>query len=532
MFCIILEKKRSVKPRNTMAQRIILTILDGWGIGAKNETNPVYTQGTPNLDYVRENFLSGALQASGISVGLPWNEEGNSEVGHLTIGAGKVLYQHYPRITLAIRDGSFAKNKAFLDAFTHTKEHKSALNLVGLLTEGNIHASFEHVVALIMLAKENQVPKINLQLFSDGKDSGPKAFIPLLEKLKAQTNGGWTLGSVAGRFYGLDRDHHWERTQLAYAAVTGKGPSGKTAQQVVDEAYGRSLTDQHVEPHTIDPEACIKDGDAVIFFDFREDGIRQIAQSFIVQPFTEFTVEPLPNLSVTTMTRYHDSFTAPIAFPEENITDPLGKVLADNGKTQLRIAETEKYAHVTYFFNGYREQPFPNEFRVLVPSEKVISYDQRPKMQAAEITSRAVQAIEEKSFDFILINLANGDMVAHTGNYEAAKIAVQTVDLAIGELVRAALANDAILAITADHGNVEVMVNPQTGEPTTTHDPSPVPFYLVGNNFVRQKSKEEADEIAKETVGILADVAPTILEIMQIPKPKEMTGQSVLGMLQ
>lgn len=515
-----------------MSKKIILTIMDGWGIGPKNETNPIYTQGTPNLDYVKEAFLMGSLQASGISIGLPWNEEGNSEVGHLTIGAGKVLYQHYPRITLAIRDGSFAKNKALLDAFDHAKKNSSGLNLMGLLTEGNIHASFEHLVALIMLAKENNVPKINLQIITDGKDSTPKSTLSLIEKLRSRTGDIWKIGSIAGRYYGLDRDNHWDRTQLSYGAMTGTGAAGKTVEQVLQEAYDRNLTDQHVEPHTIDAESCIRENDAVIIFDFREDGIRQIAGAFLEQNFSRFPIQAFSNMYIATLTKYLDIFTAPVAFPSEAIDMPLGRVLSENGKNQLRIAETEKYAHVTYFFNGYKEQPFPNEYRILVPSEKVVSHAEKPKMQAEEITARVAAAIQEKSFDFILVNYANGDMIAHTGNYEATKIAVKTIDDSIGVLVRAALENDAILIITADHGNTESLINPRTGEATTTHDPSPVPFYLVGNNYVRAKNPGEIDQIESQTVGILADIAPTILELMEIPKPKEMTGQSLLGLLE
>ena len=512
-------------------RQVILAILDGWGVGAKNDTNPIYTQGTPNLDYIKENFLMGSLQASGISIGLPWNEEGNSEVGHLTIGAGKILYQHYPRITLAIRDGSFAKNKALLDAFAHAKNNNSALNLIGLLTEGNIHASFEHLVALISAAKLNGIQKINLHLFTDGKDSAPKSFLTLIGRLQKDIPDGWAIGRIAGRFYGLERDNHWDRTQLAYEAMTGAGPTGKTAEEVTLEAYARNLTDQHIEPHTINSENCIKDNDAIIFFDFREDGIRQIASAFLLPDFSKFQVKPTSNLYIATFTKYLDIFKAPIAFPSETVEMPLGRVLAENGKTQLRIAETEKYAHVTYFFNGYKEQPFQNEFRILVPSEKVISHAEKPKMQAVEITARVAQAIREKSFDFILVNFANGDMVAHTGNYEAAKIAVKTVDESVGTIVRATLENNAILIITADHGNTEAMMNPRTGESTTTHDPSPVPIYLIGNEFAKPKTQTEVNAAESQISGILSDIAPTVLELLEIPKPAEMTGQSLLKLL-
>ncbi len=513
-------------------RQVILAILDGWGVGAKNDTNPIHIQGTPNLDYIKENFLMGSLQASSISIGLPWNEEGNSEVGHLTIGAGKILYQHYPRITLAIRDGSFSKNQALLDAFAHVKNNSSALNLIGLLTQGNIHASYEHLIALINLSKQNGVSKINLHLFTDGKDSGPKSFTEILGKLRLDIPDGWTIGSIAGRFYGLERDNHWERTRLAYEAITGTGPIGKSPEETAQEAYSRNLTDQHIEPHTINPGNCVESNDAIIFFDFREDGIRQIAGAFIDPEFSEFPTKPLPNLYIATFTKYLDIFKAPIAFPSESVEMPLGRIIAENGKTQLRIAETEKYAHVTYFFNGYREKPFENEFRILVPSEKVSSHAEKPKMQALEITARVTQAIREKSFDFILVNFANGDMVAHTGNYEATKIAVKTVDESVGALVRAALENDAALIITADHGNAESMMNPRTGEYTNTHDPSPVPIYLVGNEFTRPKNQAEINLAEGEISGILSDIAPTVLELLDIPKPAEITGQSLLKLLQ
>ena len=515
-----------------MAKRqVVLVILDGWGIGQKNESNPIYTQGTPNIDYVKNVFLLGALQASGISVGLPWGEEGNSEVGHLTIGAGKVLYQHFPRIMLSIQDGSFAKNKVFLNAFNHVKKNKSALNLAGLITEGNIHASIKHLIALINLAKKNEVLKINLHLFTDGKDSAPKSFLKLLKQLKDETNGGWEIGSISGRHYGLDRDNYWERTKEAYEVMVGDGTESKSIEEVVKKTYNKNLNDQQIQPTVINLKSAIQENDALLFLDFREDSIRQIASAFILGGFKEFPVKTFSNLYIGTMTDYMDKFKVPVAYPQEKISNPLGNVLSENKKSQLRIAETEKYAHVTYFFNGYREQPFKNEYRVIIPSKKISSYEERPEMQAMEITSRVIQSIEEKAFDFVLVNYANGDMIAHTGNYEAAKIAVKTIDESVGMLVRAAIKNNAALIITSDHGNIENMLNPQTGEATTAHNPTSIPIYIIGNEFTKQKTQVEIDFAEKETVGILSDVAPTILEIMEIPQPKEMTGQSLLKIL-
>ena len=515
-----------------MAKRqVILAILDGWGIGPKNESNPIHTQGTPNLDYIKSVFLVGSLQASGISVGLPWNEEGNSEVGHLTIGAGKVLYQHFPRITLSIKDGSFAKNKVFLDAFAHIKKNKSALHLAGLLTQGNIHASLEHLIALIKLAKEKKTGKINLHLFTDGKDSEPKSALELLKRLEEETGGGWEIGSVSGRHYALDRDNHWDRTEQAYAAMTGSGLKIKNIENAIQEAYKKNLNDQQVNPYAVNPESGVQDNDALLFFDFREDSIRQLAAAFILPDFKEFPVKKINNLYIGTMTNYLEKFNAPIAYPPEKIENPLAKVLADNDRTQIHIAETAKNAHITYFFNGYRKQPFPNEYRVLIPSKKVASHEEKPEMQAPEVTARVIQAIEEKAFDFILVNYANGDMIAHTGNYQAAKIAVKEVDESVGAILRSALSNNAVLIITSDHGNVETMINPKTGELTTAHDPSPVPIYIAGNDFTKQKTPTEVELAEKETIGILSDVAPIILEIMSIPKPPEMTGESLLKIL-
>ena len=512
-------------------RQVILAILDGWGIGAKNDSNPIYSQGTPNIDYIKANFLIGALQASGISVGLPWNEEGNSEVGHLTIGAGKVLYQNFPRITLSIQDKSFDKNKVFWDAFEHAKKNKSALNLAGLLTEGNVHASFDHLVHLINLSKTNQVPKINLHLFTDGRDSKPKSVQSLLKKLGEETGGGWELGSISGRFYSLDRDKHWDRTEETYKAMTGTAPVAANIEEIINNAYKKNLNDEYVAPRVVNPSACVKNNDSLLFFDFREDRARQIASAFILDNFSEFPTLELNNLYIATMTEYSKDIRAPIAYPRETIEIPIAKIISDNGKTQLHIAETEKYAHVTYFLNGHREQPLPGEYRVLVPSKKVISHAEEPEMQANEITSRVLQAVQEQAFDFIAANYANSDMIAHTGDYEAAKIAVKTIDENIGALIRAALEYNSVLIITSDHGNIEIMIDPKIGEPTTSHDSSPVPIYIIGNEFAKPKSKAEIASSEKETVGILSDIAPTILEIMDIPKPKEMTGQSLLKML-
>ncbi len=515
-----------------MRRQIVLAILDGWGIGKKDGSNPIHIQGTPNIDYIKSHFPSGALQASGIGIGLPWNEEGNSEVGHLTIGAGKVIFQHYPRISMSIRDGSFYKNKTLLDLANHVKNNSGALNIAGLLTDANIHASLEHLLAVVDFAKKNNIPKINLHLYTDGKDSPLKSAGGLLSKVEAVLSPTVKIASLSGRYYALDRDKHWDRTQKAYNALTGTAPITDDYKELIEKNYAKNLSDEFIEPHLIGPENNgIKDGDGLIFIDFREDSIRQLVESFINPDFSNFPVKKFTNLFIVTMTEYSPRFNLPVVSPQEKVENPLGKIISDNGKSQLRIAETDKYAHVTYFFNGLNEKPYDNEFRILVPSKNVVRHDEAPEMMAAEITNRVIQALDENSFDFILINYANADIIGHTGNFDAGMIAVKTIDEEIGKLSRKILEDDDILIITADHGNVEKMMDPLTAKPTTGHDASPVPVYIVAKEFFRNKSKEEVEGSEAETIGILCDIAPTILSLMNIAKPKDMTGQNLLPIL-
>jgi len=506
---------------------IILTILDGWGIGKADESNPIHVVNPQNINYLKANFPAGILQASGISVGLPWAEEGNSEVGHLNLGAGRIIYQYYPRITLAIHDASFFKNPALKNAFEHAKKYNSAVNLIGLLSEGNVHASFEHLVALVEFAKKENISKLNLHLFTDGRDSSPNSALELLARLPKEGK----LASLSGRFYGMDREGHWERTQKAYSVLVGEGPITDNIENHIKKTYERKFSDEFVEPIRISAEGSIKDNDALIFFNFREDRIRQIASAFINPQFKNFPTKSLNNLYIATMTQYDDEFKVPVAFPPEKIETCLGKVLSDKGKTQLRIAETQKYPHITYFFNGMREEPFKNEYRILIPSRSIIRQDEHPEMMANEVTTRAIESISEGVFDFILINYANSDIIAHTGNYEACLRVVRIIDEQIDKLIKATLECNAILIITSDHGNIEKLFNPLTGLPETQHDPSPVPVYLVAKEFMRSRTEAEIRRSEKENTGILADVAPTILELMAISKPKEMTGQSLLRFL-
>lgn len=515
-----------------MKTQIILAVLDGWGIGKKDNSNPVHIQGAPNIDYIKSHFPSGALQASGIAVGLPWGEEGNSEVGHLTIGAGKVIFQHLPRISMAIRNGTFFGNKTLLASIEHVKKNNSALNIAGLLTDANIHASLEHLLALMEFAKKNNIEKVNLHLYTDGKDSPLKSAGGLLSKVESALASGIKIASLIGRYYSLDRDRHWDRTEKAYRVLTGEGPMTNDYKELIEKNYQKNLSDEFIEPHLIGPENNgIKDGDALIFFDFREDSVRQIIKAFIDPEFNYFPVKKFANLFIATMTEYSSEFDLPVISPQEKVKNPLGKILSENGKSQLRIAESDKYAHVTYFFNGLNDKAYPNEFRIIVPSKSVVKRDEAPEMMANEITSRVIQALDEDSFDFILMNYANADLIGHTGNFDAGMAAVKTVDEEIGRLYKKVLEDNDILVITADHGNVEKMMDPLTAKFTSGHDISPVPVYIVAKKFFRNKTVEDVEESEKETVGILSDVAPTILKLMDIPKPPDMTGQDFLPFL-
>jgi len=517
-----------------MKRTIILLILDGWGIGRKDYTNPIHQSKLPNISYIKTHYWVGSLQASGIAIGLPWGEEGNSEVGHLTLGAGKVLYQHFPRITLAIKSGEFFKNSALLGAIEHVKKNNSALNLIGLLTDGAVHAAFDHLAALIELAAKNNIRKVNLHLISDGRDSPPTSLLSLLERLKRVTEqfGVGKLASISGRFYAMDRDEHWERIKKAYKAMVGEGTPLSNLEEKIKEEYQKDLNDEFIEPVIIGPEINpISENDAVILFNFREDRMKEITEVLTNPVFDKFPTKQFKNLYVVTMTNYGDKFKVPVAFPPQIVEVPLGKVLSDGGRNQLRVAETEKYAHVTYFFNGLIEKPFENEYRILFPSKNVARHDEFPEMLAREISARVIESIEEGGYDFILANFANPDMIAHTGNYDAALRALEVVDEEVGRILKAVTAKDDVLIITSDHGNVEQMLSPLTALSETKHDPNPVPIYLIAKEFERVKDEKSAEDVERRVIGLLSDVAPTVLELMGIPRPKEMSGQSLINIL-
>lgn len=516
-----------------MRRTYILAILDGWGIGSADNSNPIYQAKPENISYIEQHFPCGTLQASGISVGLPWGEEGNSEIGHLTLGAGRVFYQHFPKILLSINNGTFFENQVFKKAFAHAKEHDSAVHFIGLLSEGSVHASLQHLFALLKMANKEKCGKLFIHAFSDGRDSSPNSAGNLIKRLgeEIQKQGVGVITTLSGRYYAMDRDKHWDRTEKAYRILV-EPLSADTVSlgEIIKKIHDENLTDEFIEPANFGEPHPIKDNDSIIFFNFREDRMRQITKPFLNKNFSEFQTRQFNNLYIATMTQYNEKpLGEAIAFPREIIENPLGKVISDAKKTQLRIAETEKYAHITYFFNGLRELPYPNEYRVLIPSRNITHHDEYPEMMAKAVTDRVTVALDDGGFDFILINYANPDIIAHTGNFDATIKAIHVVDKEIGRLAKSTLSQNHLLFITADHGNAEVLLNNQTGEPETKHNISPVPFYVVGKEF--QKRTPGGSLLYSPPIGILSDVAPTILHLMGIQKPKEMTGQNLLEQL-
>ena len=513
-----------------MKQTIILAILDGWGIGSKNDSNPIYMAGLETINYFEQNFPAGALKSSGISVGLPWKENGDSEVGHLTLGTGRILYQHFLKITRAIEDGSFFQKEALKKSFAHAKKNKSSVHLAGLLTKGNVHTSLNHIVALLEMAEKEEIQDVYLHLFTDGKDSPPRSTLQLLEELESKIkkyNRG-IIATITGRYYAMDRDKSWNLTQKTFEAMMGKAPQ-RTREEAVGRAYNKNLNDEYVEPAIISKGSHpIQDNDAIIFFNFREDRMRQISEPFLNPEFNTFEAERPNNLSVATMTEYHANLPAEIVFPHEKIADTLGEVISKNGRNQLRVAETSKWAHITYFFNGLVENPFPEEYRVLIPSLKLVRPAEKPQMMADAITNRVMVSLKDGGFDFVLINYANPDIIAHTGDYKATIQAVKTIDKELNKLAREVLAGDHILIITSDHGNAEVLMDLKTGKSQTQHNSNPVPIYIISKTLQKQNpSKVERLPI----IGLLSDVAPTILDLMKLPKPEKMTGTSLLEII-
>lgn len=502
---------------DTNNQKLVLVVLDGWGIGPKDNTNAIYSAKTPNLEKIKAYFPCLSLQASGLAVGLPWNEEGNSEIGHLSIGAGRIVYQSAAQIDSSINDGSFFDNPAIIKAFESAKKRGSSVCFAGLIGSGMTHSSIKHLLALIKLAEKMGV-NYKLHLFTDGRDSPPKECLELLSRFDEKK-----IGSISGRFYAMDRDNHLDRTKSAFDTMTSGEPVADTPSEYLQKNYAINITDEFVRPAAFNKELLIDPHDSVIFFNFRKDRMKQLAKMF---------KESLPETEIVSMTEYIPASGIPAAFSLERVINPLPKVISDKGMLQLRIAESEKKAHITYFFNGEEEDPYPNEFRIIIPSKKIASHDLAPEMMAEEITARLLQAIEENSYEFILVNYANPDMVGHTGNFDATVRAIEFVDKKLGSVIDICLKTGTILVITADHGNAERMVDSRTSGKDTKHNSSPVPFIVVDNRFAKVKNAEEIEESESSPVGSLCDIAPTILRLMNIEKPAEMTGQDLTSYLQ
>ena len=505
-----------------MEPKGLLCILDGWGISPHTFGNAILKASTPNMDYFLQRFPHTKLFCSGEAVGLPEGQMGNSEVGHLNLGAGRIVYQDLVRINIAIRKGEFFQNPVFLEAMKIARERGSSLHLMGLVSDGGVHSHLNHLFALLEMAKQNGLSKVYVHAFLDGRDTPPKVAENYLHSLteKIEELGVGEIATISGRYYAMDRDKRWERLKKAYdALVLGEGEKADNVFDALHSSYDHGLSDEFVLPTVITKNGqnpvSIKDGDVVIHFNFRADRSRELTWALTQKDFDGFQRPVWPHVHYVCMTMYDENLDLPVAFPQHLLKNTLGEVISNLLQPQLRIAETEKYAHVTYFFSGGREDPFPLEDRVLIPSPKVPTYDLKPEMSAFEICAEVIKRISEEKYKLIVLNFANLDMVGHTGVFEAAVKAAETVDQCLGQIWHSCQDHGYFLVVTADHGNAEEMINPIDHTPITAHTTNPVPFILL---------QEEGKGVKMRNDGILADVAPTILKIMQVAQPEEMTG--------
>ena len=553
-------EKSTIKPG-------VLLVMDGFGLAPPSDGNAIINSKTPNIDYYKANYPVSTLIAAGESVGLPANEAGNSEVGHLTIGAGRVIYQSLPRINMAIKDGSFYENKALNDALKHAKNNNSQLHLMGLVSSGNVHSSTEHLYALLEFCRKSSFANVKLHLFTDGRDAPPTNGINVIEHIQSYLRSVKvaSIATISGRYWAMDRDFRWERTAKAYFALTqGTGPCHTTPEEAITDSYNNGKTDEFVNPCTISDEsgkplALINNNDAVIFYNFRIDRPRQLAASFLLEnlsPTTKFwgfdtyrvefedkyskridITEPpnqafkrgtkLSNIYFVMMTDYGKPLTAAggkVAFPPEELANTLGQVISESGLRQLRVSESEKERFVTFYFNGQRESPLQGEERLIIPSPKVSTYDQKPQMSAVEMTQALLARLQDSvPYSFVLVNFANPDVVGHSGNIDATVKACEVVDECLGKLANYVTTYNGIMLITADHGNAEELINLKTNAVDTEHSDNPVPFIPV--------SKEFLGNSVTLPQGILADVAPTALTLLELPIPSTMTGRNLLSQI-
>ena len=503
-----------------MAKKALLMILDGWGIGKHGAGDVIYNTPTPYLDYLNAVSAHSQLQASGEDVGLPDGQMGNSEVGHLNIGAGRIVYQDLVKINRACKDGSIMQNPEIVAAYSYARDNGKKLHLMGLTSNGGVHSSLDHLYKLVEIAKEYGLKDTYVHCFMDGRDTDPKSGVGFIRELtEVCGNNGAHIASIVGRFYAMDRDKRWNRVKEAYdLIVNGKGKPATDMVKAMEESYADGVTDEFIKPITnAGVNGTIGEGDVVIFFNFRNDRAKELTQVLTQQDMPEEGMNTIAGLQYYCMTPYDASFTGVhILFPKENVENTLGEYLSKQGKKQLHTAETEKYAHVTFFFNGGRETPYEGEDRILVPSPKVSTYDLKPEMSAYEVKDKLVDAINTAAYDFIVVNFANGDMVGHTGVYNAIAKAVWAVDNCVREVIEAAKANGYEAIIIADHGNADNAINGD-GTPNTAHSLNPVPFiYVTDNNSATVKD------------GRLADVAPSILHILGLEQPADMTGENLI----
>ena len=507
-----------------MKKPVVLTIMDGFGYTPEKEGNAIALAGTPNLDALCEKYPHTLIKASGLDVGLPDGQMGNSEVGHTNIGAGRVVYQDLTRITKAIEDGDFFTNKELVAAMENAKD--KSLHILGLLSDGGVHSHMNHLLALLDMAKKNGLKNVFVHAFTDGRDTDPQSAKGYVETVQAHMDkiGTGKFASVSGRYYAMDRDKRWERVEKAYdAVVKAEGNTAESAVKCIEDSYAEGVNDEFIVPTVMvengKPVGKVNENDSVIFFNFRPDRAREITRAITDRKFDGFERTLVPTKFVC-MTTYDATMEdVDVAFGPQDIVNTLGEYLSNNGKEQLRAAETEKYAHVTFFFNGGKEEPYKGEDRILIPSPKVATYDLQPEMSAYDLLDKVLGAIDEDKYDFIAVNFANPDMVGHTGVMEATEKAIKTVDECVGKLFEKVLSVGGSGIITADHGNAELMVDKETGRPITSHSTNPVPFIVVGDEF---KSAELLND------GRLSDIAPTVLSMMHMEKPEEMTGHSLI----
>lgn len=502
------------------ARKVILIIMDGWGLGAKKESDAIQNANAPFVNSLYQKYSHSTLVTCGEAVGLPEGQMGNSEVGHLNLGAGRIVYQELERINVAIKKGEFQKNEILLNSLSYAKENDRSLHLIGLVSNGGVHSHINHLKAITSLCKEKNIVNVYVHAFTDGRDTDPKSGINFLEELQehlTRTTG--KIATITGRYYAMDRDKRWERVKIAYDALVHRvGETTNDIFSAIDASYEKSITDEFLLPiiNAGTPGSGIKDGDAVICFNFRTDRCREITEVLTQTAFPEYQMKPL-GLHYTTMTMYNHTFkNLHVIFEKDDLINTLGEILSANHKKQIRISETEKYPHVTFFFSGGREVPFEGESRIMIPSAKVATYDLLPQMSAYEVTEALLPEIKNASADFICLNYANADMVGHTGVWEAVIAAVETVDTCVEKIVTTGLENGYTIFLTADHGNADYMIN-EDGTPNTAHTLNPVPFFIIDKDW-KGKIKN----------GKLADLAPTILTMMDLPIPPQMTGDVLI----